>query len=231
VLSCYRSVEAIPKFSIQSGKVLDQVLRVPQSFRALEYLTIDEIDIGADDTLPVFTSLAHAESYLPVPYHCSLGWWSVTIRKLQAVDSFHSIQADLADLSLEDAILGLLSPESISQAEASLEIYFTKPNALELIQPLLLSSDLRIRQSAFVLLPRVIKCSQANSRPLPTTLSQTLWEIFLLFDDPSYLLTTWTVIGPTLRHINPDSFIQSVFEYFQICCKHNKAFHAIILGH
>jgi hypothetical protein len=62
------------KFSIQSGKVLDQVLRVSQSFRALEYLTIDDIDIAADDALPVFTSLTHTESYLPVLYHCSLGW-------------------------------------------------------------------------------------------------------------------------------------------------------------
>jgi hypothetical protein len=85
------------------------------------------------------------------------------MRKLQAVDSFHSMQADLADLSLEDAILGLLNSESISQAEASLQIYFTKPNALELIQPLLLSSDLRIPQSALVLLPRVIKNLQADS--------------------------------------------------------------------
>jgi hypothetical protein len=61
------------KFSIQSGKMLDQVLRVPQSFRVLEYLTIDATDIVADDALPVFTSLVHAASYLPVLYHCSLG--------------------------------------------------------------------------------------------------------------------------------------------------------------
>jgi hypothetical protein len=49
---------------------------VPQNFRALEYLTIDAIDaidIVADDALPVFTSLVHAASYLPVLYHCSLG--------------------------------------------------------------------------------------------------------------------------------------------------------------
>jgi hypothetical protein len=61
------------KFSIQSGKVLDQVLRVSHSFRALEDLTIDDIDIAADDALPVFTSLAHTVSYLPVLCHCSLG--------------------------------------------------------------------------------------------------------------------------------------------------------------
>jgi hypothetical protein len=130
--------------------------------------------------------------------------------------SFHSMQADLADLSLEDAILGLLNSESICQTEASLQIYFTKPNALELIQPLLLSSHLRIPQSALVLLPRVIEDSQADSRQFPTTLSQTLWEIFLLFDDPTCLLTTWTVIGPTLRDINPDSFIYSFSQYFSI---------------
>jgi hypothetical protein len=106
------------------------------------------------------------------------------MRKLRAVDSFHSMRADLtnltdlADLSLEDAILGLLNSEFISQTDASLGIYFTKPNALELIEFLLLSSDLRIQQSALVLLPRVIEYSQADSRLLVTTLLQTLWEMF-----------------------------------------------------
>jgi hypothetical protein len=74
------------------------------------------------------------------------------------------MQADLADLSLEDAILGLLNPESINQADESLQIYFIKPIALELMQPLLLSSHLRIPQSASVLLPPVIEYSQADSR-------------------------------------------------------------------
>jgi hypothetical protein len=140
------------------------------------------------------------------------------------------MQGSLPDLSLEDTILGLLNPESISQAETALETYFTKPNALDLIEPLLLSSDLRIRQSALVLLPRVTEYSQADSRPLPTTLSSTLWEVFFLIDDPSCLSTTWTVIAPILRDINPDSFIGSVFEHFPICCQHNKVCHAIILA-
>jgi hypothetical protein len=46
--------------------------------------------------------------------------------------------------------LGLLSPESISEVEASLEIDFTKPNALELIRAVLVSSDLHIQQSATI---------------------------------------------------------------------------------
>jgi hypothetical protein len=137
---------------------------------------------------------------------------------------------NLTDISLENAILALFKPESINQAEISLEIYFKNPNVLELIKPLLLSSNIRIRQSALIFLPRIIQYFQIHSQPLPITLSQTLWEVFLVIDDPSCLLTTWPIINPILHLINPDSFIESILSHFQICCEHNKIFHAIILG-
>jgi hypothetical protein len=128
------------------------------------------------------------------------------------------------DISLENAIPALFKPESISQAEISLEIYSRKPNVLELITPLLLSSNIRIRQSALIFLPRIIQYFQIHSRPLPITLSHALWEVFLVIDDPSSLLPTWPIINPILHLINPDSFIESISTHFQIAGNMTKEF-------
>jgi hypothetical protein len=49
------------KFTIQSARLLDQVLRVAQCFRSLEFLTVEEIDIAAGDALAAYTGIAHAE--------------------------------------------------------------------------------------------------------------------------------------------------------------------------
>jgi hypothetical protein len=117
-------------------------------------------------------------------------------------------------VTLEEAILAMLDPETVGQAEVMLEALFTNPSSVTLIHPLLISPNPRMRHHTLTFLPRILTLYQRTSSTFPPELSQFIWQAFMLSDDPQSLSYTWILISPILRLINPDSFLESLIANF-----------------
>jgi hypothetical protein len=69
--------------------------------------------------------------------------------------------------TLEQAMLGILNPLLIAEAEVIIQQYFAQPNVLELIEPLLISTDNRIRSHILNFLQRLMFRVQSQELPIP----------------------------------------------------------------
>jgi hypothetical protein len=136
----------------------------------------------------------------------------------------------LSHQTLQEAILAMLDPNSVAEAETILLAYFSDPTVLHHIQTLLLSANDQMKHHIITFIPRILDLYQAASLPIPEDFVQSIWRTFLSSDDPLYISTIWPLISSIVRTINPEGFWESHLNVLQVCLEHQKLLHSIVLG-
>jgi hypothetical protein len=133
-------------------------------------------------------------------------------------------------MPFEAALLGLLEPSIVAQAEADLQLYLADPLIINLIIPLLASHNVKIIRHIIIFIPRILTSCSRQALPFLPYLCDHFWDAFVRHDDQQYLASTWTLISKILRQIDPQLFNQAIRFQFQLCFHSEKPLHAIVLG-